>query len=164
MKMTVRQKSSGKIHKILADIQETLKEAPQYEVAVGLPVGVGGLGTPEPAYDGKASIIEVALKNNYGIGVPRRAFMDEAREDMEKTYKRVMEGTAPKLRDGTAKLRKVLDLAGGQAEDDIRNSISHGNWQPNSELTIRLKGSDKPLIDTKTMRTRVTHIVRKAER
>ena len=165
MKMTVRQKSSGKhIRERLNTLMETIAQARELEIAVGYPRDASGLGTPEPAYDGEASIIEVAIRNNYGLGVPRRAFFEEAREGMQDMYREVMRGTARQMLAGEAEPCKVLDLAGLRAETAVRDSIADGNWQPNSPATIARKGSSKPLIDTSTMRNRVTHIVRKAER
>lgn len=156
---------TGRVDTIVEQLCQTIKDADKWEVAVGYPVGVEGLGTPEPAYDDGSggevpSIIEVALKNNYGVGAPRRAFMDAAVPDMEATFSDVIKNTSEKLAMGEAKIEAVLDLAGLQAEDNIRDSIDNGDWLPNSPMTIALKGSDHPLIDTTTMRNRATHKVR----
>lgn len=144
----------------LRKIKSALKYADKKEVAVGYPVDASGLGVPEPNYDDEASIIEVALKNNYGLGVPRRAFMDLASQYMKKTYKEVMEELGPKLLSGDATLEKVLEIAGLAAAEDVRKAITEGEWQPNSKATIERKGSDVPLIDTMTMHNRATHMVR----
>ena len=115
MKMTVRQKSSGKhIRERLNTLMETIAQARELEIAVGYPKDASGLGTPEPAYDGEASIIEVAIRNNYGLGVPRRAFFEEARKDMQDRYHEVMRKTAKQMLAGEADPRKVRDLAGLQ--------------------------------------------------
>lgn len=153
-------KQPTKIDEAIHRLRSVLDKVDKKEVAVGYPVGVTGLGVPEPAYDDEASIIEVALKNNYGLGVPRRAFMDLASKYMEETYKEVMDQLGPKLMRGEAELEKVLDVAGTAAAEDIRKAITQGNWLPNSQLTIVLKGSDVPLIDTMTMHNRATHLVR----
>ena len=52
------------------------------EVAVGFPRGGSGLGNPH--YKNGASILLVAVANNYGLGVPRRAFMELAAEKIRK--------------------------------------------------------------------------------
>lgn len=150
----------AKTAEALQQLRATLEKATKKEVAVGYPVDVTGLGVPEPNYDDEASIIEVALKNNYGLGVPRRAFMDLASKSMEDTFIKVMHELGPKILSGEADVEKVLDVAGLMAEDDVRNAIREGNWRPNSPATIERKGSDVPLIDTGTMVNRVTHIVR----
>ena len=165
MKITATTKRSGTVDTIVQKLRQAVRDAERWEVAVGYPVGAEGLGTPNPAYaedgGGEApSIIEVALKNNYGIGVPRRAFMDLASVAMEDTYKEVIQETAEALSKGEATIKNVLDAAGLKAEDDIRDAIDDGNWLPNSPVTIALKGSDHPLIDTTSMRNRATHLVR----
>lgn len=154
------QHTPAKTAEALQRIKATLDKAAKKEVAVGYPVDVSGLGVPEPNYDDEASIIEVALKNNYGLGVPRRAFMDLASQYMKKTYKEVMEELGPKLLSGDATLEKVLEVAGLAAAEDVRKAITEGEWQPNSKATIERKGSDVPLIDTMTMHNRATHMVR----
>lgn len=154
------QHTPAKTAEALQRIKATLDKAAKKEVAVGYPVDVSGLGVPEPNYDDEVSIIEVALKNNYGLGVPRRAFMDLASKSMEDTFIKVMSELGPPLMNGEADIEKVLDVAGLLAEDDVRNAIREGNWRPNSKATIERKGSDVPLIDTGTMVNRVTHRVR----
>ena len=54
------------------------------EVAVGFPRGGSGLGNPH--YKNGASILLVAVANNYGLGVPRRAFMELAAEKIRKWF------------------------------------------------------------------------------
>ena len=144
----------------LRKIKSALKYADKKEVAVGYPVDASELGVPEPNYGNEASIIEVALKNNYELGVPKRAFMGLASQYMKKAYKKVMEELGPKLLSGDATLEKVLEVAGLAAAEDVRKAITEGEWQPNSKATIERKGSDVPLIDTMTMHNRATHMVR----
>ena len=133
------------------------------ECAVGYPVDASGLGTPEAAYDGNASVIQVAIWNNYGTDtMPSRPFMDLAAQNMRKTYKDMMQALGPKLMKGEAKLEKVLDVIGLKAEEDVRKAIMDGDWAPDSPATIALKKSSRPLVDTGTMMNRVTHSVRQA--
>lgn len=129
--------------------------------AVGYPTNEKGLSTPEPAYYEKASVIQVAIANNYGFdNVPARPFMELASKNMQEGYKNTLKATHKKLISGEAELSKVLDLCGLQAEEAVRKSIMEGDWEPNSPETIAKKGSDRPLVDTGTLRKRVTHVVR----
>lgn len=144
----------------LQALEKTLKNSAKVECVVGYPKGINGLSTPEAAYDGKASVIEVAIKNNYGLGVPQRAFFDLALIKIEKTYQKALNQYGPLLLQGKADFKKILDLAGRLAEDDVRNSIMDGDWEPNAPATIKAKKSDRPLVDTMTMYRRVTHKVR----
>lgn len=161
MKVTIKVQQSKNIDEQLKRIHKAVQEASNLECAVGYPKGKSGLGTPEPAYDSKASIIEVAIWNNYGTKrMPARPFMDLARQLMEPKYYEAMEKLGPKILKGEADPRKVLDVIGLQCEQEVRNAIMEGDWAPNAPSTIAHKKSDRPLVDTGTMRNRVTHEVR----
>lgn len=165
IRVTVKSKGGDGLRRKLEQMSCALKRAGGHEVAVGYPVGVEGLGQPNPAYDtggGEGiSVIQVALINNYGINVPQRPFMDLAAKNMKTTFARVMQRLGPRIVDGTAAVEKVLDVAGLEAEEDVRKSIMDGPWEPNAESTIKAKGSDRPLVDTHTLHNSVTHQVRR---
>lgn len=162
MRVNVRNTGGNKLKAKLEQVKKALQKAGGYEVAVGYPVGVDNLGQPDPNYDNGASVIEVALANNYGINVPQRPFMDLAAKDMKKTYERVMGKLGQKIIDGTADVEKVLDVAGLEAEEDVRKAIMDGPWEPNAPSTVKAKGSDRPLVDTHTLHNKVTHKVRRS--
>lgn len=146
----------------MASIYKKLVQESGMECAVGFPTNDQGLATPEAAYDGHASIIQVALWNNYGTDrIPSRPFMDLAAKDMQEVYKKGMKELGPKIVSGQASIEKVLDVLGLQAEECVRRSIMDGEWQANAPATIARKKSDRPLVDTGTMRNRVTHSVRR---
>jgi len=63
----------------------------------------------------------------------------------------------------------ALELIGQVVQDEIRRSITNGNWEPNKPATIERKrkltargnqGSPKPLIDTGYLLQSVTHAVK----
>ena len=56
----------------------------------------------------------------------------------------------------------VLDLVGRVAAADIKTTISSIYSPPNSPVTIKLKGSSKPLIDTGFMLASVQNSVNKS--
>lgn len=154
----LRQKS-GLLQRLEVSLKK-VRETP-CECAVGYPVGATGLGTPEAAYDGKASIIQVAIWNNYGTeNIPARPFMDLAARNMRDLYKSQMKKFSKPLMRGEAKLEKVLDVIGLMAEEEVRKAIMDGDWAENSAATVRAKKSDRPLVDTGTLKNRVTHKVR----
>jgi len=161
--MQITARVRGKLTNILkleSTYKKLVSEA-NVECAVGYPVNASGLGTPEAAYDDRASIIQVALWNNYGTDrTPARPFMDLAAREMREVYKKGMNTLGPKIARGEARVDKVLDVLGLQAEDCVRRAIMDGEWQPNAPETIKRKKSERPLVDTGTMRNRVTHVVR----
>lgn len=128
------------------------------EVAVGFPRGESVLGNPH--YKNGASILLVAVANNYGLGVPRRAFMELAAEKIRKWFPRYMRTAMPDAEAGKVPIEDVLENAGSLGADLVKEAIADGDWEPNAEATKRKKGSDKPLIDTDAMRQAATWQVR----
>ncbi len=161
--MRVTARVRGKLQN-LKNLEKTYKKLvaeSKVECAVGYPVNASGLGTPEAAYDDRASVIQVALWNNYGTDkTPARPFMDLAAREMGELYKKGMKTLGPKIARGEARVEKVLDVLGLQAEECVRKAIMDGEWAPNAPETIKRKKSERPLVDTGTMRNRVTHVVR----
>lgn len=46
-------------------------------------------------------------------------------------------------------------------KDMVQTTIEDGYFEPNSEATIRRKGSSHPLIDTGTMKNSVNFVIKK---
>ena len=68
--------------------------------------------------------------------------------------------TVPRLSLGIhLKVGVALARLGIQAADDIRSEITSLSLPANSPVTIAIKGSSNPLIDTGEMRAAVTHQV-----
>ena len=60
---------------------------------------------------------------------------------------------------GRASFSQFLNAAGVFMVDGVKKSISGDAWTPNSPVTIALKGSSKPLIDTGVMLNSVTFAI-----
>ena len=54
---------------------------------------------------------------------------------------------------------KALDQVGEEMADDIRKSINYEDWTPLAPATVKRKGFETPLINTKHMLDTVTHKV-----
>jgi hypothetical protein len=67
-----------------------------------------------------------------------------------------MQVSAAKLLSGDTAMGTVLAKLGIVAQGDIQGEITSLMTPPNSPVTIALKGSSKPLIDTGEMRGAVT--------
>ena len=70
-----------------------------------------------------------------------------------------MSASAPKILRGTTSLFSVLSKLGILAQGDIQAEITALASPPNSPVTVALKGSSNPLIDTGEMRGAVTYKV-----
>lgn len=77
--------------------------------------------------------------------------MRNAMRDNAGKYRRDMKTAAANILKGETSLRTVLSKLGIAAEGDIRDEIDALSSPPNSPVTIALKGSSNPLIDTGAM-------------
>ena len=71
-------------------------------------------------------------------------------------YRNMLKASAKGILLGETSLRSSLTRLGIQAQGDIQKEIGALRSPPNSETTIRLKGSSNPLIDSGAMRQAVT--------
>ena len=112
--------------------------------------------------DNSINNVELAVIQNFGSisnNIPARPFIDmplrEKRADILKY------AASPTMRNLllTGDVKKALGLLGVFAENIIQKAFDtsgFGKWAPNSPVTIRLKGSDKPLVDSGQLRRAVT--------
>ena len=77
-------------------------------------------------------------------------------EQLGKAAEAALDGNVKGVQDG-------LHKAGQAAENAARDWFTDptNGWAPNSPETIKLKGSDKPLINTDQMRKSITHVLRR---
>lgn len=61
-----------------------------------------------------------------------------------------------------AAIQKAMNICGMAAQNYCRDWFTdpRNGWPPNSPLTIKAKGSERPLIDTGTMRKAITYVIR----
>jgi len=135
-------------------VQKEMKELEKLMVAVGFPAG-------GPVDENGVSIAEYAAYNDLGTNrAPSRPFMRNSAEKHGDDYNKI---AAQAIRDimngGTA--QAALEKLGVFAKGIVQEEITDGVYEPNSEATIMAKGSDKPLIDTGTMRNSVNYEIRK---
>lgn len=134
-----------------------------------LVVKVGILAGDKERNDGESNA-EIGLKMEFGSiseHIPARSFLRMPIESHAKElrdYVAKNQGIKAALLKGDAV--KALNILGLKAEDIIRKafeSSGFGRWAANSPVTIALKGSSKPLIDTSQLRRVITHKVGKNE-
>jgi hypothetical protein len=71
-------------------------------------------------------------------------------------YLSAMKSSAAKLVMGQTTLSQIMSKLGILAQGDIQGAITSLTSPPNSPVTIEIKGSSKPLIDSGEMRAAVT--------
>lgn len=155
--MKVRRKNPDWI-KLFENKIASLREK---EVAVGFPANKG-MGTPY--YPNGASVLEVAVQNNYGVPphIPARPFMDISAIRIQKKMKAIVANDVRLMMNGNVSSPdKVMKRWGVIGKSKIQKTITDYAWIPNAPSTIAMKGSSRPLIDTGHMRQSVTYVVRK---
>lgn len=89
-----------------------------------------------------------ASGGGWGGPIPERPFLRNAMRDNAAKYRQGMKQGAVKALRGQTGLRTILAELGNDAQDDVKDSIVSLSSPPNSPVTIELKGSDNPLIDS----------------
>ena len=118
---------------------------------------LGGEQHPSEGDEQPITIAQVAAWNEYGTEtIPERPFMRRTVDTNADKYKRLMGkllARAMTIRGAPAKrARDVFTVVGAQVSSDVVKTIDAGGFAPNSEATIKRKGSSKPLVDTGVMR------------
>lgn len=131
--------------------EKLLKELGQLEVRIGIQQG-------EASEEG-VDLVDIAMFNELGtVHIPSRPFLRDS-----------VDANADQINSFLQSMKKDL-LRGGSAEDVlkkigvfqkglIQEQIVKGDFAPNSEATIRRKGSDTPLVDTGRMRQSINYVI-----
>lgn len=119
-------------------------------------------GAPKKSSPG-TSLVVVAAAHEFGIGVPRRSFINDwaeyawanAARRMRRVVKRTIQGGS---------LREGLEVWGSWAANSMKYRISLGippelSERRKREKKVRGKKGDRPLIDTGQLRSSITYQV-----
>ena len=121
-----------------------------------------GFQADKTAKDGETTLAEIAYFNHYGtldesgqVLIPARPFMDTLDHRKDELFQ--FSGQAL---ENCGTPREVAESIGSEAKSMIQEAIRNDDWAPNAPSTIKKKGSDKPLIDTGTMRQNVEFVIK----
>lgn len=130
-----------------------LKKLKKMEVAVGFQAG-------QAEEENGADLVDIAAYNELGTsGTPARPFMKQSFENHEDFLKNACERVNQTINSGGS-MEQALNKLGVELKGLVQSEIVDGDFAPNAEATIKRKKSDKPLIDTGTMRQSVNYVVR----
>jgi hypothetical protein len=110
-----------------------------------------------------AHSLYVQTHGSPAYAIPPRPALEPAIRDskeaigkqIEGAYRAAMHGDMEKAERGLKRAGKVAQNAARAWFENPKNK-----WPPNSQRTIREKGSDRPLIDTGEMRKSITYVIR----
>lgn len=93
---------------------------------------------------------------------PRPVLEPSIRDSKEAIGKQISGAYRAAMHGDMAGAERGLELAGMVAQNAARCWFENpkNKWPPNSQRTIREKGSDRPLIDTGEMRKSITYVIR----
>ena len=136
-------------------MMKKLMEMSKKEVLVGY-----ARGTTES--DG-TDLVDIAIANEYGTStIPARPFMKQAVEKLDNHNSQIGKIITNCLaKDGS--VETALNQLGVIGKGYVQKEFVDGDFVPNAPTTIARKGSDRPLIDTGTLRQSVTYIIRERE-
>lgn len=103
-------------------------------------------------YPDGTSVVEVAVKNEYGDEeerIPARPFMLQAFENNQAKWRKFVNQLAKQS--GNYDINTIANQLGSLMQGDIRDTIVNGDFVPNAPYTIAKKGKDTPLRDTLLM-------------
>lgn len=126
------------------------------KVKVGFPAGKSSGSNIEKAIWNEFGTRGGASGGGWGGPIPERPFLRNAIRDNRSKYKAGMAKAAASLLRGETGMQTVLSKLGIMAQGDIQGEITSLTTPPNSPVTVALKGSSKPLIDSGAMRQAVT--------
>ena len=132
---------------------EALKKLSELEVQVGFQ-------GDQTAEDG-TSLAEVAAYNEFGSSdTPARPFMKQSFEDHEDELKAACERVNATIASGGS-VEQALNALGVTVKGLVQTEIVDGDFAENAPSTIKKKGSDRPLVDTGTMRQSVNYAIKR---
>lgn len=116
----------------------------------------------DKTYPNGMTVLEVALLMIYGTAtIPARDFMTGTATAYEHKTADVMQDYAGRVMDGSLSPHAAADELGLWFRGRINAHIDNGPWEGNAESTIRRKGRDQPLVDSKFLYNTLDHEVRK---
>jgi hypothetical protein len=110
--------------------------------------------------DVPSSVAEYASKNEFGSfseNIPSRQFMrDTFKGESMSRIRKVANKIFTEIAQANRGAKEALEKLGLYIAGAVQTTINKGKFEKNSPVTIALKGSAKPLIDTGTMKRALT--------
>ena len=120
-------------------------------------VDVGILAGEGKHEDSDLTVAEVGFYHEFGtVRSPERSFIRSTINGQAKDIKKVARAQYAKVLNGNATIEQGLGILGAYTAGLIQETFTSNDWTPNTERTIRAKGSSKPLINTGQLRQSIS--------
>lgn len=135
-----------------------LRELAELEVRIGYQREQGA-GTNTDDDKPRADLVDIAMWNELGtVNSPSRPFMRDSVDKHIPAINHMLAAQKDALLEG-ATAKDILNTIGLFQQDLIQTEIEQGDFVANAPATIKRKGSDKPLVDTGTMKNSVHYYI-----
>jgi hypothetical protein len=115
----------------------------------------------EASKDGKVkTVAEVAFWNEFGTDdghIPERSFMRSTMDRNMFRYQGMLKKYAIRIYEGRMTIDESLDQLGRIIAADMRKAVRDFHDPRNADSTIKAKGFDDPLIETRQLMRSITH-------
>lgn len=122
-------------------------------------VGVQGTEASQAHAGGEDTVADIASKHEFGIDVPQRSFIRDWFDQNIHENKKLLD-IIPRLIAKGFSIQQSSDQIGLKMVGSIQERISSGIPPELSQITIDLKGSSTPLINTGQLRSSITYIAK----
>lgn len=143
-------------------IEKDLKKIGQIDLKIGL---FGSGGGPEVNMAARGALHQFGetgtVKALIFGDIPRRPFMSQAFDKGLKSLKKFILIEEKKVIAGSQGVDQFIKRIGEYHKGQIFDIYITGDFEKNAEITIQLKGSSRPLIDTGDMRRRTDYRIEK---
>ena len=143
-------------------LRQALERLSRCDVLVGIPQNKN---SREGEKVGNAELLYILSHGSPVRGIPARPVIEPAIKadgNRQPISEQLNLAVQAMLQGDVKGVERYLKLAGVVASNACKAWFldSRNNWAPNKPATIKAKGSDKPLIDTGSLRKAITYVVR----
>lgn len=140
-------------------LNKRLKKINEKRLRIGIPKGVA---SPDQEGGKEVFLADIAYINNFGSkskGIPARPFGTTTIPRYKEKINKFLKEQLKLALEGKQTVERSFDRSGAVAAGFMRKNLTDGGWTANSERTIKIKGSSRPLIDRGNMRQAITWVV-----
>lgn len=123
---------------------------------------VGILGTEKysgPEHSGML-VVDIAVQNEFGAeNIPSRPFMRQTFSKKSDQLNKVITEQISLIYNKGKDYKKALSQVATWYADEMKDTVKSGEFAPNSPVTVKIKGSSRPLIDTGRMWQSITWVL-----
>ena len=142
----------------LKGVMRRVEQLNRLQLVVGIP-------SDENSREESTSITnaELGVIHEFGVpekGIPERSFMRSTASEEANNLGRLAKNQISECLRGETSAHDAFATVGVYLQGKIVDKITDGDFEPNTEATVKRKKSSKPLIDTGQLRGAITYEVR----